>query len=137
VPREHGTAIVLITHDLGVVAGMADRVHVMYAGRLVETAGTRALFARPAHPYTKGLLASVPGLAGDHDAALYSIPGQPPDLAELPPGCAFAPRCAYARDACREAVPPLEPVDDPAAAGPRAAACIEWRRVLAEREVAR
>ncbi len=124
--RKRGTAIVLITHDLGVVAGMADRVHVMYAGRLVETGTTHALFAAPQHPYTRGLLESVPTLTGDPDAELHSIDGQPPDLAALPSGCAFAPRCELVVDGCRSAVPPLEPVPgaDPAA-GDRRAACFE------------
>jgi oligopeptide transport system ATP-binding protein len=120
--QKRGTAIVLITHDLGVVAGMADRVHVMYAGRLVETGPTAPLFADPRHPYTRGLLASVPSLAGDHDARLASIAGQPPDLAALPPGCAFAPRCEQARDACRAAVPELDGI---AGADERRAACID------------
>ena len=106
--ERRGTAIVLITHDLGVVAGMSDRVNVMYAGRIVESAGTDELFARPLHPYTEGLLASVPRLAGDVSADLYSIPGSPPDLAALPAGCAFAPRCAERGEECLQAVPRLE-----------------------------
>jgi len=104
--ERHGTAILLITHDLGVVAGMSDRVNVMYAGRIVETAATTPLFDAPCHPYTQGLLRSVPDLSGVAGQDLYSIPGQPPDLAELPPGCAFAPRCSRARDECSAAVPP-------------------------------
>jgi len=107
---KHGTAIVLVTHDLGVVAGMSDRVHVMYAGRLVETAGTNALFARPRHPYTHGLLTSVPTLDGDPDAELYSIPGQPPDLVALPKGCPFEPRCSFATERCLEENPSLQQV---------------------------
>ena len=103
----HGMGIVLITHDLGVVAGTADRVHVMYAGRLVETADTRSLFRRPAHPYTRGLLASVPSLTSDPDAPLVPIEGAPPDLGQLPPGCAFEPRCAFARERCRVEAPAL------------------------------
>jgi len=106
--KKHGTAIVLVTHDLGVVAGMTDRVNVMYAGRLVETAGTDALFGRPLHPYTQGLMASVPTLDGDPDAPLYSIPGQPPDLGDLPQGCAFLPRCEHATDECAAGVPDLD-----------------------------
>jgi len=109
VQRRHGTAIVLVTHDLGVVAGMADRVAVMYAGRLVEEGPTGPLFAEPGHPYTRGLLESVPRLEGQAGAALTSIPGSPPDLADLPPGCAFAPRCAHAEQACRLERPPLLP----------------------------
>ena len=116
--ESHGTAIVLITHDLGVVAGMSDRVHVMYAGRIVEAAPAGELFRAPEHPYTAGLLASVPRLDGAAHEDLASIPGQPPDLADLPPGCAFAPRCELSSEACRAAVPPLIPV---AARGPDAA----------------
>ncbi|HJO26306.1 MAG: peptide ABC transporter ATP-binding protein [Planctomycetes bacterium] len=104
----HGTAIILITHDLGVVAGCADRVHVMYAGQLVETAPTGPLFSLPIHPYTRGLLASVPTLTGDPSASLSSIEGQPPDLAALPPGCPFAPRCDYAEERCQDGTVPLE-----------------------------
>ncbi len=118
--ERHGTAILLITHDLGVVAGMSDRVNVMYAGRIVESAFTAPLFDAPCHPYTVGLLGSVPDLTGVAGEDLYSIPGQPPDLAELPPGCAFAPRCSRAADACREAVPAtVEPAPE------RRSACLE------------
>ena len=123
--ERHGTAIVLITHDLGVVAGMADRVHVMYAGRLVESADTSSLFARPLHPYTEGLLASIPSFDGDPSEPLASIPGQPPDLVELPPGCAFEPRCPLSGEVCGTATPPLEGIADPRAAGPRHSACLE------------
>ncbi|WP_315831568.1 ABC transporter ATP-binding protein [Bradyrhizobium prioriisuperbiae] len=112
------SALILITHDLGVVARYADRVAVMYAGRIVETAPARELYARPRHPYTRGLMASVPRLDGDTHARLVPIEGQPPNLADLPPGCAFAPRCRQAVEACREAAPPLREV------GPRhSAAC--------------
>ena len=108
--ERHGTAILLVTHDLGVVAGMSDRVNVMYAGRIVETAATTPLFDQPCHPYTQGLLSSVPDLSSEVGQALHSIPGQPPDLAELPSGCAFHPRCPHARDECKAAIPPtLEP----------------------------
>jgi len=106
--HKHGTAIILITHDLGVVAGMADRVNVMYAGKLVESARTRPLFEAPTHPYTRGLLASVPTLEGSPDEELFSIPGQPPDLADLPAGCSFRPRCSFAVDRCEAEIPPLE-----------------------------
>ncbi|MCZ6597472.1 MAG: ABC transporter ATP-binding protein [Planctomycetota bacterium] len=125
---KRGTAIVLITHDLGVIAGMADRVHVMYAGKLVETAATGPLFAHPLHPYTHGLLDSVPTLTGDPDAPLHSIEGQPPDLADLPTGCAFAPRCQYVEEGCRNRVPPLEPIEGGAEA--RRSACFEAARLL-------
>lgn len=125
--KRRGTAIILITHDLGVVAGMSDRVHVMYAGRLVEAAETRELFADPRHPYTAGLLASVPRLGSSATEALSSIPGQPPDLAALPPGCAFAPRCGFVVESCERAVPALERVDG-GAASPRFVACPESER---------
>jgi len=103
--ERHGTAIVLITHDLGVVAGRCDRVLVMYAGRVVERAPTNELFAAPAHPYTRALLTSVPSLEGPPTERLLAIEGQPPDLAELPPGCACAPRCELAHDGCTSAAP--------------------------------
>ncbi len=110
--EQHGTAIILITHDLGVVAGMADRVNVMYAGCLVEAATTSELYTAPAHPYTRGLLRSVPTLHGDHSQELSSIPGQPPDLADLPAGCAFAPRCPRVEDQCLQTAPPLRESTD-------------------------
>jgi oligopeptide/dipeptide ABC transporter ATP-binding protein len=96
----------LITHDLGVVAGMTDRVVVMYAGKVFESAPTPELFARPANPYTKGLLHSIPSPAIAHGTPLYQIPGLPPDVAQLPPGCPFAPRCERAEAICREQFPP-------------------------------
>ena len=105
--REYGTAIILVTHDLGVVAGMSDRVNVMYAGRLAETAGAVELFDDPRHPYTRGLLGSVPRLSGDTDADLDSIKGSPPDLADLPAGCAFRPRCTFETQRCAAEPPPL------------------------------
>jgi len=124
--ERRGTAIILVTHDLGVVAGMADRVHVMYAGRLVETGPIGPLFKDPRHPYTRGLLQSVPRLTGDPDAALDSIPGQPPDLADLPPGCAFAPRCSFATPACELDRPRLDPEHGPEAPkDARSSACFE------------
>ena len=105
-----GAAIVLITHDLGVVAEMAQRVVVMYAGRKVEEATVDALFARPLHPYTLGLLKSVPRLGESAGGAtrLAEIPGTVPSLRDEPIGCTFAPRCAYATDLCRREYPPLE-----------------------------
>jgi peptide/nickel transport system ATP-binding protein len=112
--RELGTAIVLITHDLGVVAETAQRVIVMYAGRKVEEAPVDELFARPQHPYTHGLLASIPRLAlmrgqnEDKGGRLQEIPGIVPALSDLPEGCVFAPRCAYAEDRCRRAYPDYE-----------------------------
>ena len=110
--REANSALILITHDLGVVARYADRVAVMYAGRIVETASARDLYKNPQHPYTRGLMASIPGLDGEAGKRLQSIVGQPPDLANLPSGCAFAPRCQFARNACRVAPPPLESVGE-------------------------
>ena len=117
--READSALILITHDLGVVARYADRVAVMYGGRIVETATARDLYGTPHHPYTQGLMASIPGVEGTIGRRLRTIDGQPPDLARLPPGCAFAPRCERATDACRASVPPLEPVGEG-----RLAACI-------------
>ena len=108
--READSALILITHDLGVVARYADRVAVMYAGRIVETAPARTLYATPAHPYTQGLMASIPGIDGEVGARLPTIDGQPPDLARLPPGCPFAPRCRHAHAPCLAAPPPLEAV---------------------------
>jgi oligopeptide/dipeptide ABC transporter ATP-binding protein len=103
--RELAMAVLLITHDLGIVAGRADRVLVMYAGLVVESAPTRALFAQPAHPYTEGLLASVPRLDRPR-ARLHAIPGQVPAATAWPAGCRFHPRCPYAWDKCRTAEPP-------------------------------
>jgi peptide/nickel transport system ATP-binding protein len=100
-------AILLITHDLGVIAETADRVAVMYAGKIVEQAGTQRLFARPAHPYTRGLMASVPQLDEVRER-LETIPGMVPDAREFPDGCRFAARCALADDHCRRHEPPLE-----------------------------
>jgi oligopeptide transport system ATP-binding protein len=109
--RETGAALILITHDLGVVARYADRVAVMYAGRVVEQAPARALYRAPQHPYTRGLLASVPRLDGAAGARLVPIDGSPPDLAALPSGCAFAPRCRLVNAACRIERPMLRALD--------------------------
>ena len=98
--RELGMAVIFITHDLGVVAGLCDRVQVMYAGRIVESATTADLFARPQHPYTRALQRSIPALQ-PKGAELFTIPGLPPDLSRLPPGCPFAPRCEFAVEKCR------------------------------------
>jgi oligopeptide transport system ATP-binding protein len=108
--RETGAALILITHDLGVVARYAQRVVVMYGGRVVEQAPARALYESPRHPYTRGLLASVPRLTGTAGQRLVPIDGSPPDLAALPPGCAFAPRCASASFACHTEKPRLRSV---------------------------
>jgi oligopeptide/dipeptide ABC transporter ATP-binding protein len=98
-------AILFVTHDFGVVARMCDRVAVMYAGKIVELADTRTLFARPAHPYTEALLRSVPDVQAV-PARLYAIEGQPPSIYDAPAGCPFAPRCPYVEARCREAFPP-------------------------------
>jgi len=103
---ETGTSVILITHDLGVVAGMTDEIVVMYAGKVFERAPTTELFERPGNPYTKGLLRSVPDPTSEH-GQLYQIPGLPPDPARLPPGCPFAPRCEYVQDVCRSEFPPF------------------------------
>jgi oligopeptide transport system ATP-binding protein len=103
---ETGASVILITHDLGLVAGMTDYVIVMYAGRIFEQAPTAEIFARPGNPYTRGLLRSVPDPSAEQ-GRLYQIPGQPPDLARLPAGCPFAPRCERAEDICRSDFPPF------------------------------
>jgi peptide/nickel transport system ATP-binding protein len=121
--KELGMGLILITHDLGVVAQTAQRVIVMYAGKKVEEADVETLFASPRHPYTRGLMASIPALPSSGaktDARLCEIPGMVPALTQLPPGCAFAPRCALAIKRCHEASPPLEEFD-----GDHWAAC--WR----------
>ena len=112
--RETGMALVLITHNLGVVARYADRVNVMYAGRIVEMGPADEIYENPKHPYTLGLMASVPQLDRDLKERLVPIDGQPPDLANLPRGCAFHPRCPYATDQCRTETPALEPVAESA-----------------------
>ena len=108
---EHGTAVILITHDLGVVAGMTRRVNVMYAGYVVESASTSDLFAGPRHPYTVGLMHSMPRLDAQPGEPLIPIEGTPPDLRFAPKGCPFAPRCAWRVDRCWTSMPPLEPID--------------------------
>jgi oligopeptide transport system ATP-binding protein len=110
--QEMSTSLILITHDLGVVARYADRVAVMYAGRIVETAAARELYNNPQHPYTEGLMASVPSLDGVAGTRLKTIAGQPPDLANLPEGCAFAPRCPHVKDQCLVEKPTLESVGE-------------------------
>jgi oligopeptide/dipeptide ABC transporter ATP-binding protein len=105
--RELGMALVMISHDLGLAASFADEVVVMYAGRAVEQAPTRELFANVRMPYTKALLEAIPRVERPPHAALPVVPGRPPDLAALPPGCPFAPRCPNAADLCRESAPPF------------------------------
>ncbi|MCZ6522999.1 MAG: ABC transporter ATP-binding protein [Alphaproteobacteria bacterium] len=107
--RRLGVALVLITHNLGVVARYADRVNVMYAGKIVERGSAREIYHDPRHPYTLGLLNSVPRLDQPRKKKLEPIVGQPPDLARLDDGCAFRPRCSYAVERCAVEVPPLEP----------------------------
>jgi oligopeptide transport system ATP-binding protein len=104
--QDTGTSVILITHDLGVVAGMTDHVIVMYAGKIFEQARTRELFATPGNPYTKGLLRSVPDPTAEQ-GKLYQIPGLPPDVAHLKPGCPFAPRCERVEEICRQEFPPF------------------------------
>ncbi|MFB6961350.1 ABC transporter ATP-binding protein [Streptomyces sp. NPDC056309] len=122
--REYRMGLVLITHDLGVVADVADRIAVMYAGRIVESAPVHDIYKAPAHPYTRGLLDSIPRL-GHKGRELYAIKGLPPNLRAIPPGCAFHPRCPMARDVCRTDVPPLYEVSES-----RASACHFWRECL-------
>ncbi len=119
--RELGMAVIFVTHDLGVVAGLCDRVQVMYAGRIVETADAASLYRSPLHPYTRALQRSIPGLQ-PKGRELFSIPGLPPDVSKPLPGCAFAPRCGYAADRCTAAVPDLLE-----AAPGHAHACIRMR----------
>ncbi|MFH8880570.1 ABC transporter ATP-binding protein [Streptomyces californicus] len=122
--REYNMGLILITHDLGVVADVADKIAVMYAGRIVETAPVHEIYKAPAHPYTKGLLRSIPRL-DQKGRELYAIKGLPPNLTRIPPGCAFNPRCPIARDVCRTDVPPLYEVD-----ARRRSACHFWKETL-------
>ena len=119
--RETGMGMLFITHDLGVMAAIADRLAIMYAGRIVETGPTQSLLHHPRHPYTRSLIDALPepDLRG---RALIPVPGEPPSPSSRPPGCAFAPRCPHARPSCEAAPPPLEPILD-SDGGPRASAC--------------
>jgi oligopeptide transport system ATP-binding protein len=110
--RDFGMSLIIITHNLGVVARYADRVNVMYAGRIVEKGTADEIYDDPRHPYTIGLMASVPQLDQDVKQKLVPIEGQPPDLSNLPPGCAFFPRCKFAVERCREEIPELENVSE-------------------------
>ncbi|MFC4032651.1 ABC transporter ATP-binding protein [Streptomyces polygonati] len=124
--REFRMGLILITHDLGVVADVADKIAVMYAGRIVENAPVHQIYKRPAHPYTKGLLRSIPRL-DQKGQELYAIKGLPPNLTHIPSGCAFNPRCPMAQDICRTDVPELHTV------GPeRGSACHFWKETLGE-----
>jgi oligopeptide/dipeptide ABC transporter ATP-binding protein len=123
VQKQFGTAVVLITHDLGVVARVCERVNVMYAGRVVEKANTLDVFEKPTHPYTRGLLASLPQAGIER---LVPISGFPPNMLQPPSGCAFRPRCAHAVDACGVSLPELKPVGD------SLSACIRATEVMAK-----
>ncbi|MFJ8975573.1 ABC transporter ATP-binding protein [Streptomyces sp. NPDC102282] len=122
--RELNMGLILITHDLGVVADVADKIAVMYAGRIVETSPVHDIYKAPAHPYTKGLLRSIPRL-DQKGQELYAIKGLPPNLLHIPPGCAFHPRCPMAQAVCRTDVPPLCTVDEE-----RRSACHFWKETL-------
>ena len=117
--RKHGMALLLITHDLGVIAEVCDRVVVMYGGQIVETGTTEEILTRPEHPYTQGLLASLPGI-GDRDVRLNPIPGTVPSAVDWPDGCRFRDRCSFAWERCAESAPDLLPVD---AGSSRSARC--------------
>jgi oligopeptide transport system ATP-binding protein len=126
---ERDTGVILITHSMGVVAGMADRVQVMYAGHIVETASTGEIFANPRHPYTVGLMKSIPRLDATTKEKLEPIRGLPPDLIDLPDMCPFVPRCNYAREKCEQKNPPLLEV-----APGHYSACWFWDEVSMENE---
>ena len=131
-----GVAVIWISHDLSVVAGIADRVIVMYAGYIVEEAPIDALFEDPRHPYTVGLMGALPSLSGDTETRLVTIGGSPPDLADLPDFCPFHSRCAYAIERCRNENPVLEPVADASDRGHRAACWVDIRGVTVQSKAA-
>ena len=108
--KELGMAVIWITHDLGVVAGLCQRVIVMYAGHIIEQAKIKELYGHPSHPYTLGLLGSIPRLDAARKSKLTPIEGLPPDLIDAPPGCPFVPRCAYTQDICVQERPELRTV---------------------------
>jgi oligopeptide transport system ATP-binding protein len=116
--RENDLAVVLITHDLGVMSAIADRVSIFYAGRVVESGSRADVLQRPRHPYTQALLDALPHPEAPPDQRLVAIPGAPPSPGNIPPGCAFNPRCSYAQETCRVVVPPLAAVDGRALACP-------------------
>ncbi len=130
--REIGMSILFITHDLGVVAEIADRVVVMYAGRAVEEGDVNEIFANPQMPYTLGLMNSIPRVdkAAEHQVRLEAIPGNVPNPLYLPQGCSFHPRCRFMKDKCKEAVPPLEDTG-----GGHMVRCIRWQELKLEQEV--
>jgi oligopeptide transport system ATP-binding protein len=109
--RENELSVVLITHDLGVMSSIADRVSIFYAGRVVESGSREEVLRRPRHPYTQALLDALPHPEAPPEQRLVAIEGVPPSPGSIPPGCAFHPRCAYAEETCRQEVPPLVPVD--------------------------
>ncbi|MCZ0981152.1 ABC transporter ATP-binding protein [Streptomyces diastatochromogenes] len=125
--RELNMGLILITHDLGVVADVADKIAVMYAGKIVEQAPVHEIYKAPAHPYTRGLLDSIPRL-DQKGQALYAIKGLPPNLLAIPPGCSFNPRCPLAQDLCRTDEPPLYDVTESPV--PRTSACHFWKECL-------
>jgi oligopeptide transport system ATP-binding protein len=129
--RESNMGLILITHDLGVVADVADKIAVMYAGRIVETAPVHELYQRPAHPYTRGLLHSIPRL-DQKGQELFAIKGLPPNLLRVPSGCAFNPRCTKAEDICRSEIPALLPVteQDGTELVGRGSACHFWKETI-------
>ncbi|MFI6602312.1 ABC transporter ATP-binding protein [Nonomuraea sp. NPDC050536] len=122
--RESNMGMILITHDLGVVADVADKISVMYGGRIVENAPVHDIYRAPAHPYTKGLLESIPRV-DQKGQDLYAIKGTPPNLLDMPTGCAFHPRCPYRQDTCVTEVPPLHQISSS-----RSSACHYWREVV-------
>ena len=122
--NETGSGVILITHSMGVVAGMADRVQVQYAGHIVETGSTEEIFANPRHPYTIGLMKSMPRLDANQKEKLVPIRGMPPDLIDLPDMCPFVPRCQYAREKCEQKNPPLIQVSEG-----HSSACWFWEEV--------
>jgi len=124
--RDHATGLILITHDLAVVSQVTERIMVMYAGRIVEAGPTRAIIDAPRHPYTMGLIAALPQQNAPGEA-LNQIPGSMPSLNEIPPGCAFAPRCDFATDVCRQDVPPLRDV------GVQSVACHHAEAIASDR----
>ncbi len=126
-----GMAVMWITHDLGVAASLVKTINVMYAGYLVERGGVKDIFRCPRHPYTQGLLASLPRLDEKPGSKLPSIPGNPPSLINLPKGCPFVPRCSFAEDQCREEMPPLEPTDEEG----RTVACWRWKEAAEQLEI--
>jgi oligopeptide transport system ATP-binding protein len=125
--QQFGMAVMWITHDLGVAAGLVKTINVMYAGYLIERGNVKDIYKRPRHPYTLGLLGSIPNLKQEPGSMLTSIPGNPPSLTNLPAGCPFLPRCKYAVERCREENPALEPTNE----NDRLVACWQWQEVAA------